>query len=207
MPFSKSLENERELSVRAQRDLVLIQQALDGSAKAYEELLRSYRRSVYHIVLKMVRDTDDADDVTQEIFAKAFRSLGRYRAEFAFSTWLFRIATNHCIDFIRKRKLKTQSLNSEMQLGDGKGMLLEVASQDLNPQDAFVRQQRIERVQQLVERLPAKYQQLVRLRYFDELSYEEIAVELRAPLGTVKAQLFRARELLLDMAKHSQGTF
>ncbi|MCI1189811.1 sigma-70 family RNA polymerase sigma factor [Hymenobacter sp. DH14] len=206
MPLdSTSPDTEREFSARAQRDLVLIEAALAGSAKAYEGLLANYRKSLYHVVLRMVNNADDADDLTQEVFAKAFQSLARYRADYAFSTWLFRIATNHCIDFIRKRRLKTLSLSTEMQLGNGDGMLLEVASPELNPQEVYIRQQRIERVQQLVGHLPPKYQKLVRLRYFDELTYEEVAVELQAPLGTVKAQLHKARELLLNLAQKNQG--
>ena len=201
------VENEigRGFSPKAQRDLVLIQAALDGSAKAYDELLRSYRKSVYYIVLRMLRDPDDADDLTMEAFAKAFEHLSRYRPEFAFSTWLFRIATNGCIDFVRRKKLPTQPLNVAVALGDGESFLLEVCDHAPNPQEAFIRQQRIEVVQRVVTQLPAKYARLVRLRYFEELSYAEMATELEAPLGTVKAQLFRARELLLQLLQENKA--
>ena len=198
-------EIERGFSSKAQRDFVLIQAALDGSAKAYESLLRSYHKSVYHIVLSMVRDSDDADDLTMEAFAKAFGHLSRYRPEFAFSTWLFRIATNGCIDFVRRKKLHTQPLNVAVALSDGKSFLLDVCDHAPNPQEAFIRQQRIEVVHQVVNQLPAKYAVLVRLRYFEELSYEEVATELQAPLGTVKAQLFHARELLLQLLQANKA--
>ena len=198
-------EIERGFSPKAQRDLALIQAALDGSAKAYEALMRSYRKSVYHIALRMVRNPDDADDLTMEAFAKAFEHLSRYRPQFAFSTWLFRIATNGCIDFVRRKKLKTQPLNAAGQLGDGESFLLDVRDHAPNPQEAFIRQQRIEIVQRLVTRLPAKYARLVCLRYFEELSYAEVAAELHAPLGTVKAQLFRARELLLQLLQDNKA--
>ena len=198
-------EIERGFSPKAQRDLVLIQAALDGCAKAYEELMRCYRRSVYHIALRMVRDPDDADDLTMEAFAKAFGHLSRYRPQFAFSTWLFRIATNGCIDFVRRKKLHTQPLNVAVALSDGKSFLLDVCDHAPNPQEAFIRQQRIEVVQQVVTLLPAKYAQLVRLRYFEELSYAEVATELHAPLGTVKAQLFHARELLLQLLQENKA--
>lgn len=199
------IELERGLSTKAQRDLVLIQAALDGSAKAYEELMRSYRQSVYHIALRMVRDPDDADDLTMEAFARAFRHLSRYVPQFAFSTWLFRITTNCCIDFVRRKRLKTQPLNVAVPLGDGESFLLDVCDQAPDPQEAFIRQQRIEVVQHMVTQLPAKYAQLVRLRYFEELSYAEVARELQAPLGTVKAQLFRARELLLHLLQDTKA--
>jgi len=198
-------EIERGFSPKAQRDLVLIQAALDGCAKAYEELMRCYRKSVYHIALRMVRDPDDADDLTMEAFAKAFGHLSRYRPQFAFSTWLFRIATNGCIDFVRRKKLITQSLNAAVPVGDGKSILWDVCDHAPNPQEAFIRQQRIEVVQQVVTLLPAKYAQLVRLRYFEELSYAEVATELHAPLGTVKAQLFHARELLLQLLQENKA--
>ena len=207
LPIAPAVETEieRGFSPKAQRDLVLIQAALDGSAKAYEALLRSYRKSVYYIALRMVRHPDDAADLTMEAFAKAFGHLSRYRPQFAFSTWLFRIATNGCIDFVRRKKLHTQPLNVAVALSDGKSFLLDVCDHAPNPQEAFIRQQRIEVVHQVVNQLPAKYAVLVRLRYFEELSYEEVATELQAPLGTVKAQLFHARELLLQLLQANKA--
>ena len=196
---------ERVFSPKAQRDLALIQAALNGRGKAYETLLRGHRQSVYHIALRMVRDPDDADDLTMEAFAKAFGHLSRYRPQFAFSTWLFRIATNCCIDFVRRKKLNIQSLNTAVKLGNGESILLDVCDHAPNPQEAFIRQQRIEAVQRVVTQLPAKYARLVRLRYFEELSYAEMATKLQTPLGTVKAQLFRARELLLQLLRENKG--
>ena len=196
---------ERVFSPKAQRDLALIQAALNGRGKAYETLLRGHRQSVYHIALRMVRDPDDADDLTMEAFAKAFGHLSRYRPQFAFSTWLFRIATNCCIDFVRRKKLNIQSLNTAVKLGNGESILLDVCDHAPNPQEAIIRQQRIEAVQRVVTQLPAKYARLVRLRYFEELSYAEMATKLQTPLGTVKAQLFRARELLLQLLRENKG--
>jgi len=196
---------DAELSLRARRDLALIEAALAGQDKAYEELLRLYRKSVYYVVLKMVRDADDAEDLTQEAFAKAFRHLQRYTPQFAFSTWLFRIATNNCIDFLRRKKIKTQSIHAGQHAEQGDTFTWDIADQDPNPQEAYMRQQRIELMRHVVTKLPAKYATLVRMRYFDELTYEEIATELELPLGTVKAQLFRARELLLGFIKNSKS--
>ena len=196
---------ERVFSPKAQRDLALIQAALNGRGKAYETLLRGHRQSVYHITLRMVRDPDDADDLTMEAFAKAFGHLSRYRPQFAFSTWLFRIATNCCIDFVRRKKLNTQSLNTAVKLGNGESILLDVCDHAPNPQEAFIRQQRMEVVQHMVTQLPDKYARLVRLRYFEELSYAEMATKLQTPLGTVKAQLFRARDLLLQLLRENKG--
>ena len=197
-------DNERELSVRAQEDLEFIAVALQGHAKGYEQLLQRYHKPVYHMMLKMVRHPDDAEDLTSEAFAKAFRYLSRYSPDFAFSTWLFRIANNNCIDFIRRKKIKTQSLDADLAVGDGEHVRLEAPDHAPNPHEALIRQQRMELIRQVVTRLPAKYAQLVHLRYFEELSYEEVAVQLQLPLGTVKAQLFRARELLSALLKDSK---
>ena len=198
-------EQERVLSRRAYQDLALIQAALAGQAKAYEDLLARYHKPVHYLVLRMVKNAADAEDLTQETFAKAFRHLARFTPDFAFSTWLFRIATNHTLDFFRRKKLPTYSLQASVVGGDGDPLFLEVADRNPDPQQVLIRAQRKELIQQLVARLPARYARVVRLRYFDELQYEEIAVLLALPLGTVKAQLFRARELLLDLVKHSHA--
>jgi RNA polymerase sigma-70 factor (ECF subfamily) len=152
------------------------------------------------MILKMIRDADDAEDLTMEAFAKAFRNLERFKKDYTFSTWLFRIATNNAIDFIRKKKLKTMSLNTSLSDDGGNSVNIDVEDDDNNPQDEFIKSQRIEMVRFFVDKLPAKYRKLVQMRYFDELSYEEIAQALNKPLGTVKAQLHRSRELLFEIA-------
>ena len=198
------LKIERERSAPARRDLGLVQAALGGSPKAYEELMRHYHQSVYHLALKMVSDRAEAEDVTMETFAKAFRHLGRYTPDFAFSTWLFRIATNHAIDFLRRRRVTTLPLYASGHLGEGTQVLVDVRDDDPDPQEQFIRQQRRERVQWAVEQLPPKFTEMVRLRYFEELTYEEVAIQLRLPLGSVKAYLNRARTLLLALLENSQ---
>ena len=196
---------DADLSWRARRDLALIQAALSGQSKAYGTLLALYQKSVFHVVLRIVRDADDAEDLTQEAFAKAFRSLARYTPQFAFSTWVFRIATNHSIDFLRRKRIKTRSIHAGLHDERGDGFTLDVPDQDPNPQEAYINQQRSELLQHLVTKLPPRYARVVRMRYFDELTYEEVATQLQLPLGTVKAQMFRARELLLDFIKNSKA--
>ena len=156
------------------------------------------------MILKMVRNVDDAEDLTIEAFTKAFKNLYKFKKDYTFSTWLFRIATNNAIDFIRKKKLDTMSLNTSYQDESGSSMTIDVKDKNLNPQEEAIKSQKIELIQLFVTKLPAKYQRLVRLRYFKELSYEEIARELEAPLGTVKAQLHRARELLYDLIRNKK---
>ena len=196
---------QKQFSAKAKHDFKLIRAAVDeGNEKAYAELMHIYKKPVYHVVLKMVRNQDDAEDLTIEAFAKAFRNLHKFNPEYAFSTWLFRIATNNCIDFIRKNKIKTMSIDSAFKVDNGDEITIDFRDNDLNPAEHAIRNQKIEIMRQVVEQLPDKYRRLVSLRYFDELSYEEIATELKAPLGTVKAQLHRARELLYDMVKNTK---
>lgn len=194
--------NDRGFSSKALEDFDLIDQAVEGKdQQAYAALMKRYKKAVYFMILKMIRDTDDAEDLTMEAFAKAFRNLHKFKKDYTFSTWLFRIATNNTIDFIRKKKLKTMSLNTSMSDEGGNSVTIDVEDDDNNPQDEYIRSQRIEMVRIFVDKLPAKYRKLVQLRYFDELSYEEIAQELEKPLGTVKAQLHRSRELLYEIAE------
>ena len=156
------------------------------------------------MILKMVRNVDDAEDLTIEAFAKAFKNLHKFKKDFTFSTWLFRIATNNTIDFIRKKRLDTMSLNTSFKDDNGEAVTIDVQDKNLNPQEEAIKAQKIDLVRMFVGKLPAKYQRLVKLRYFDELSYDEIAKELDAPLGTVKAQLHRARELMYDLVKNKK---
>ncbi|SHO64712.1 sigma-70 family RNA polymerase sigma factor [Algoriphagus zhangzhouensis] len=193
--------NERGFSNKALEDFDLIDKAVDEKdQQAYATLMKRYKKAVYFMILKMIRDADDAEDLTMEAFAKAFKNLHRFKKDYTFSTWLFRIATNNTIDFIRKKKLKTMSLNNTLSDDSGNSVNIDVEDDDNNPQDEFIKSQRIEMVRIFVDKLPAKYRKLVQLRYFDELSYEEIAQELDKPLGTVKAQLHRSRELLYEIA-------
>lgn len=198
--------NDRGFSNKALEDFDLIDKAvIEKDQQAFATLMKRYKKAVYFMILKMIRDADDAEDLTMEAFAKAFRNLHKFKKDYTFSTWLFRIATNNTIDFIRKKKLKTMSLNSTMSDDSGNSVNIDVEDDENNPQDEFIKSQRIEMVRIFVDKLPAKYRKLVQLRYFDELSYEEIAVELDKPLGTVKAQLHRSRELLYEIASGKAG--
>jgi RNA polymerase sigma factor (sigma-70 family) len=155
------------------------------------------------MLLKMVNNRDDADDLTIEAFGKAFRNLKQYTPDYAFSTWLFKIATNNCIDFIRKKRKMTVSLDKGFDTDDGGEMTLEVRSNQPDPEEHMMKKQNVVMMRDVVERLKPRYRRLVELRYFQERSYEEISDELKLPLGTVKAQLFRAREFLYQIMKNS----
>jgi RNA polymerase sigma factor (sigma-70 family) len=196
------MELNKQFSDKALVDFKLIDQAIEEkNQQAFAELLKRYRKPVYHMILKMVRNVDDAEDLTIEAFAKAFKNLHKFKKDYTFSTWLFRIATNNSIDFIRKKKLDTFSLNTSFKDDNGDAVNIDVEDENLNPQEEAIKSQKIELIQMFVTKLPPKYQKLVKLRYFNEMSYEEIAQELNSPLGTVKAQLHRARELMYDLVK------
>jgi RNA polymerase sigma factor (sigma-70 family) len=189
------MEVNSNFSENSKNDYNLVLKARDGSQKAYADLMHRYKDSIYFMVLKMVNNKEDAMDLTVETFAKAFEKLDKYQPDFAFSTWLFRVATNNCIDFIRKKKLVTFSIHGMMD-DEGEEKQLQIKADVLNPEEASIKRQQTEELKVLIDGLPVRYRNLITLRYFDELSYEEIAQQLDLPLGTVKAQLFRARDLL-----------
>lgn len=190
------------LSDKGKADFKLVLRAREnGDEKAYAELMDRYRKSVFFMVYKMLNKSDESEDLTIEIFAKAFINIEKYSPDFAFSTWLFRIATNHTIDYIRKKKLHTTSIDETFKNDSGDEIGLQVKDLDMNPHESAVNKQKIELVRLVVQNLPDKYRKLVMLRYFRELAYDEIAEELDIPIGTVKAQLFRAREILFKVMK------
>jgi RNA polymerase sigma-70 factor (ECF subfamily) len=192
------MEVNANFSDNAKNDFKLVGRAREGDQKAYADLMHRYKDSIYFMALKMVNNKEDAMDLTVETFAKAFEKLDKYQPEYAFSTWLFRVATNNCIDFIRKKKLNTTSINGMVD-DDGDERPLQIKSDTLNPEEASMKRQQTELLKVLVDSLPPRYRNLIVLRYFDEQSYEEIAEQLDLPLGTVKAQLFRARYLLSNI--------
>lgn len=194
------------LSDKAKQDLVLVEEAKKGKQAAYAELLDRYRDSIYFTMLKMVKNTDDADDLTIEAFGKAFNRLDQYSPSFAFSTWLFKIASNNSIDFIRKKRIQVTSMDSGMSNSEGETIQIDARSPSLNPEETIIQGQRIDHMRLLVSKLKPKYRELVEKRYFEEKSYEEISEEMNLPLGTVKAQLFRARDFLSSMIEKTKET-
>lgn len=198
----------KNLSDKAMYDYRLIRAAIDNKdQKAYAELMDRYRDSIYFMLLKMVNNRDDADDLTIEAFGKAFKKLHQYTPNYAFSTWLFKIASNNCIDFIRKKKKRqgTFSIDKGYENDEGSEVGMDLKSDGLNPEEVYIREQKIKLMQDVVKKLKPRYRRLVELRYFKEFSYDEISQELDLPLGTVKAQLFRAREFLFNILKNQEG--
>jgi len=198
------MEISNQLTEKGQRDYALIKRALNnGDQQAYADLLAFYRDSLYFMMLKMTQDPHDAEDLTIEAFGKAFKKLKQYTPNYAFSTWLFKIATNNCIDFMRKKNKGIQAIHAGHE-ENNTDIAQMVADTKLDPEEEFIRGQKIDTMQEVVHRLKPHYKRLIELRYFKEYTYDEIVNELELPLGTVKGQLFRAREFLFNILQNSR---
>lgn len=178
---------------------------MSGHEAAYDALMNKYRKALYHHINRMVRDKQEIDDLVQESFIKAFSALESYSAQFAFSTWLYKIATNHTIDYLRKKKLRTFSIDKPVQTREGE-LEYELPDTTYRPDRHIVEDQQRQIIQDAIDALPPKYHRVIVMRHQQEKSYEEIALELDLPLGTVKAHIFRARELLNKYLRNKRSS-
>ena len=196
-------ENASESSLE---DDVLVKDAIGGDENAYKKLVEKYERALYFHILKMIKDREQVEDLVQETFVKAFDNLNTYSTNYAFSTWLYRIATNHTIDYLRKKKLKTLSIDEPMKTKDGE-MEMQLPDESAGTDRNIIKKQRQKIVQKAIKELPKKYRLVIEMRHMEEKSYQEIADVLDLPLGTVKAHIFRARELLYKALKDKKDRF
>lgn len=178
-----------------QEDTTLIQEALAGNQAAFARLRQKYHDAIYNLIYRMIREKDEVEDLTQEAFIKAFGSLSSFNDEFAFSTWLYKIATNNCIDHIRRRKLQTFSIDKPIESKES-DFSFELPDTNDEPDQEMIARQRKKLLDDAINSLPPKYRQVIVMRHQEELEYQEIAQILDLPLGTVKAHIFRAREML-----------
>ncbi len=199
------MELNPNLSDKAQYDLDLVKKAVDGDQKAYAELMARYRDAIYFMLLKMINNKTDAEDLTIEAFGKAFKNLKQYSPNYAFSTWLFKIASNNCIDYLRKKRTHHLSIDGSFSASEKETEpQIYIRDETPDPEENLIRAQKAILMRTVVKKLKPRYRALIELRYFKEYSYDEISQELDLPLGTVKAQLFRARELLFNTLKDSE---
>lgn len=198
-PRENASESSRE-------DDVLVKRAVGGNERAYRELVEKYERALYFHILKMIKDKEQVEDLVQETFVKAFDNLNTYSTDYAFSTWLYRIATNHTIDYLRKKKLQTLSIDEPVQTRDGE-LKMQLPDESASTDRSIIRQQRQKIVREAIKDLPKKYRKVIEMRHMEEKSYQEIADVLDLPLGTVKAHIFRARELLYKALKDKRDKF
>lgn len=181
-------------SASSLEDDSFVKQAISGDQDAYKKIMDKYQKPLYFHVLKMVRNHEQVEDLVQEAFMKAFNNLNSYNTNYAFSTWLYRITTNHTIDYLRKKKLNTTSIDEPVKTREGE---MEIQISDESETDrTIIRKERKQIIHHAIDNLPEKYKKVIEMRHLQELSYQEIAEQLDLPLGTVKAHIFRAREML-----------
>lgn len=185
-------------------DQELIVAAQNNNQEAFDIILKRYHDQIFFMILKMVRNRSDAEDITIEAFSKAFLKINQYSPDFAFSTWLYRIASNNAVDFIRKRKLDTTSIDEQNEDRAGIDHSQIMRTDDLNPEETVIKEQKAIEIRDLVDKIKPQYSTLIKERYFNELSYEEISQKLDIPIGTVKVQLHRAKNLLLRLIKEQE---
>ncbi|MFQ5751961.1 MAG: RNA polymerase sigma factor [bacterium] len=178
----------------------LIKKAIEGDESAYKQLLENYRGAIYNLLFKMVRNREETEDLVQEAFMKAFNALPSFNEEYAFSTWLYKIAINNCIDHMRKKRLKTYSINKPVRSKDGE-LGREFPDSSMSPDKNILSEEKSKLIGGAIDELPENYKIAIVLRHTEEKSYEEIAQILDIPLGTVKARIFRAREMLKKKLK------
>lgn len=181
-------------------DTILIERALAGDQQAYADLLQKYRGPVYNLIIRMVKSKEEAEDLVQEAFIKAFNSLHSFNMQYAFSTWLYKIAINNSIDHFRKQKLKLCSLDKPVESKEGE-LKREFPDVTFAADKDLLNNEKTGLIQDAIDSLPEKYRLSIVYRHQEEKSYEEIAEIMEIPLGTVKARIFRAREMLKKKLK------
>lgn len=200
MDLTLALATPQHLNARAREDYRLVQTAVGGCQHAYAALLRRYRPAVFHLMFQRTRNSDDAADLTMEAFGKAFRRLAAYAPTHAFSTWLFRIALNNCIDHARRKRLRIQPAGDTYATETGETLPHERRPDSaLTPEEELIRSQKIGLMRALLTRLSPEHRAMIEMRFYEDLRYDEMAERLDLPVGTVKARLHRAKEALYKM--------
>ena len=175
-------------------DRELVGRVLEGDDNAFEYLFNRYRDAIHRLFVQRLGGTNDADDLLQETFIKVYINLHRYNAEYTFGQWAYTIARNTFLDFVRRRQ-------DGLSIDD---RFAAPASSAPTPEERFINLQQRTQIEHYLERLTPRYRQLVRMRFFEEYSYEEIAAKLALPLGTVKTQIHRAREQMCRMISEGE---
>ncbi len=186
---------------KAKRDYVLLRKALDhNDQQAYAELMSLYRDSIFYMLVRMVKNKDDAEDLTLMTFGKAFRYLDKYTPKYAFSTWLYRIALNNSIDFLRLKNNMPQYFEEDLYTSSTTS-IIDQSEDNLQrtPEEEVIDKQRLQLLRAAVSELPDKYRKVIELRYYEDLAYEEISERLGLTLSNVKIQIMRAKQMLTQM--------
>jgi len=183
-----------------EEDFKAVKRVLDGDGHAFTLLQNKYKKLISSLIRRMVKDEDDIDDLTQETFIKAYNALNTFQFGFAFSAWIYRIASNNCIDFLRKKRFQTVSLNQPV-FDDDDDQFIQIEDTTSRPDLDYINKEKLDILNQAINKLPENYREIIKLRHEYEMDYTDIAKKMDIPLGTVKAHLFRARKILLEELK------
>ena len=186
---------------KAKRDYLLLRRALDeNDQQAYAELMSLYRDSIFYMLMRMVKNKDDAEDLTLMTFGKAFRYLDKYTPKYAFSTWLYRIALNNSIDFLRMKNNMPQYFEEDLYTSNTTSIVDQSEdNMQRTPEEEIIDKQRLQLLRAAVSELPEKYRKVIELRYYEDLAYEEISERLGLSLSNVKIQIMRAKQMLAQL--------
>jgi RNA polymerase sigma-70 factor (ECF subfamily) len=195
------IDTPQQAADSSAEDEAVIRDVLAGKTNAFAKLERKYRRIVAFLVRKMVSNADDVDDLVQDTFVRAYQALPSFQFEYPFSRWLYKIASNRCIDYLRRRRFSMVSLDQPLTGKDGSDYVWEPRDGGLTPEGVVLSIERAQMIREALASMPEKYQEVIRMRHDEELEYQEIADRLGQPLGTVKANLFRARKRLVVLLR------
>ena len=204
--MSKSPKDKEKQRINQEEDLALVNDVLNGKEHSFGVLQNKYKKLLGSAIRKMVKDEDDIDDLVQESFIKAFRALNSYQSNFLFASWIYRIASNTCIDFLRKKRFATFSIDKPISNSDD-DLSFEIEDNSFHPEFDILSSERKTILNNAIEELPDNYREIIKLRHDEDLDYKEISERLQMPLGTVKAHLFRARKILLERLKNQTHLF
>ncbi|MCB0702796.1 MAG: sigma-70 family RNA polymerase sigma factor [Candidatus Kapaibacterium sp.] len=194
------MKNKKNKSESKQEDFDAIKRVLEGDNSAYEFLQKKYKNLIYSLVKKMIKNDSDVEDLVQETFIKAYKALDKFKFNYSFSAWIYRIASNNTIDFLRKRRFDTFSIDKPIGNAEDENYF-EIEDNSYSPDSELINQQKSDIISAAIDTLPENYREIILLRHEEELDYKTIAEQLDLPLGTVKAHLFRARKLLYEELK------
>ena len=198
--------NIQDIEARKIEDWQMVVEIMNGNQLAFAKLQKRYQRIIASLIRRMIKDEADVEDLTQETFIKAYRRISTFQQGFTFSSWLYKIASNNCIDFIRKKKLAAISINQSYDSEDSEKQF-DIEDKTATPDALIVSKERKIKLEEAIAKLPEKYRVIIKLRHEDDLDYQQISEVLDIPLGTVKANLFRARKLLLTALQQHKYLF
>ncbi|MDD3125127.1 MAG: sigma-70 family RNA polymerase sigma factor [Candidatus Kapabacteria bacterium] len=189
-----------------EEDLATVQRCLEGDINAFALLQKRYTGIVTSLIRRMVKNEEDVQDLVQETFIKAYKALPSFQSLYSFSSWLYRIASNNCIDFHRKKRVQTISLNMRSPSSEDEEEY-EISDTDYTPDLRILDEEKKRCLDEAFAKLPENYKQIMKLRHEEDMDYVQISEKLNLPLGTVKAHLFRARKMLYEQLKQKKYLF